>query len=350
MRICVLLLAAAAALLCQDNLGVLPEGPGLAAKYGGDAGVAKDPAVVFVEDFRSGALEELRARWSDVSNREGKVLAFSEDVPAGGAGPRSLRMTATRGANNGGHLFRNFGAGYDRLFLRFYVKFAPDAGFNHHFVSLGGSINPPPHPTGGAGLRPVNEWISGIEPVPASRNSETAYPPPGIWHFYTYWPEMRSWQSPDGKATNDNGRAYYGNNFEPREPVPVRRGEWICVEMMVKMNSRPDAHDGEQALWIDGKLVGRFAAGTMRGAWFKDNFRIDPAGGPFEGFRWRADERVKVNRLWLSHYVTSDSAFPRTDKYAAAHPAFKVNLKEQSVWFANLVTATEYVGPLGRKR
>ena len=161
---------------------------------------------------------------------------------------------------------------------------------------------------------------------------------------------MRSWQSPDGKATNDNGRAYYGNDFEPREPVPVRRGEWICVEMMVKMNSRPDAHDGEQALWIDGKLVGRFAAGTMRGAWFKDNFRIDPAGGPFEGFRWRADERVKVNRLWLSHYVTSDSAFPRTDKYAAAHPAFKVNLKEQSVWFANLVTATEYVGPLGRKK
>ena len=158
MRLCALLLAAAAMLPCQDNLGVLPEGPGLAAKYGGDAGVAKDPAVVVVEDFRSGALEELRARWSDVSNREGRVLAFSEDVPAGSA------------------------------------------------------------------------------------------------------------------------------------------------------------------------------------------------GGPFEGFRWRADERVKVNRLWLSHYVTSDSAFPRTDKYAAAHPAFKVNLKEQSVWFANLVAATEYVGPLGRKR
>ena len=346
MRLCALFFAAAAIVPCQENLGVLPEGPGLAARYRGDAGIGKHPAVVFVEDFRGGPLEELRARWSDISNRDGQVLAFAEDAPAGSASPRSLRLTATRDANSGGHLFRNFGAGYDRLFLRFYVKFAPDAGFNHHFVSLGGSINPPPHPTGGAGRRPVDEWISGIEPVAASGRGES-FPPPGIWHFYTYWPEMRSWQSEEGKAVDDNGRAFYGNNFEPREPAPVRRGEWICVEMMVKMNSVPDGYDGEQALWIDGKLAGRFATGTMRGRWSKANFRLDPAGVPFEGFRWRTDERVKVNRLWLSHYVTSDSAFPRTDRYAAAHPEVKVNTKQQTVWFANLVTAKEYIGPLG---
>lgn len=348
-RICALLFAIAAVLPAQENLGALPEGPGLAARYAGDSGITGDPAVVFVEDFRSGAVAELRARWSDISNKDGKVLAFAEDVPGGSASPWSLRMTATRDVDSGGHLYRTFEPGYDRLFLRFYVKFAPDAGFNHHFVSLGGELDPPKHATGRAGLRPVDRWNSGIEPMPATGHADhTQYAPPGIWHFYTYWPEMHSWQSEDGKATNDNGKAYYGNNFEPKDPVVVPRGEWVCVEMMVKMNSSPDAYDGEEAMWINGKLAGRFATGTMRGTWFKDQFRVDPEGKPFEGFRWRTNDKVKVNKLWLSHYVSSEAAFPRTEKYAAAHPDFKVNTHQQTVWFAGVVAATEYIGPLGQ--
>jgi hypothetical protein len=321
------------------------QGPGLAAGYPGDYGIERAPAVVFVEDFASGTVEGLRAHWSDISNRDGKPIAFDEDVPKGSAARRSLRVTATRGVNDGGHLYRVFEPGYDRLFLRFYVKFAPDAGFNHHFVSLAGEINPPKHATGRAGLRPVDYWISGIEPV-----ARGDFAPPGIWHFYTYWPEMRSWQSDEGKATNDNGRAFYGNNFEPEAPVPVARGEWISVEMMVKMNSAADLYDGEEAMWIDGKPVGRFASGTMTGKWFRDQFRRDPSGGPFEGFRWRTNMRVKVNRLWLSHYASNDQAFPRTHRYADQHPGFRVNRDSQTVWFSNVVVATEYIGPLAPAR
>lgn len=349
MRTCALLFSITALLLCQDNLGVLPEGAGLAARYAGDAGIAGDPAVVFVEDFGGGTLEGLRARWSDISNRDGRVLAFEHDVPGGSASPFSLRMTATRDVNNGGHLYRTFHPGYDRLFLRFYVKFARDAGFNHHFVSLGGAIDPPAYPIGGAGLRPVDYWSTGIEPVPATMHAgRTSYAPPGIWHFYTYWPEMHSWQTPEGRPTNDNGTAFYGNNFEPAEPVVVPRGEWICVEIMVRMNSVPDAWDGEQAMWLDGSLAGRFATGTMNGSWFKDNFDVNPAGAPFEGFRWRTNGRVNVNKLWLSHYASADQAFPRTSRYAAEHPEFEVNTREQTVWFAGVVSATEYIGPMGQ--
>ena len=277
------------------------------------------------------------------------MLAFEHDVPEGSASPFSLRMTATRDVNNGGHLYRTFHPGYERLFLRFYVKFAPDAGFNHHFVSLGGAIDPPKWPVGGAGLRPVNGWNTGIEPVAATMHADGAsYPPPGIWHFYTYWPEMRSWRTPEGSASNDNEGSFYGNNFEPAEPVVIPRGEWICVEIVVRMNSAPDAWDGEQAVWIGGKLAGRFATGTMRGSWFKDNFQVNPAGAPFEGFRWRTDGRVNVNKLWLSHYASAEQAFPRTERYAAAHPEFRVNTREQTVWFAGVVAATEYIGPMGR--
>jgi hypothetical protein len=336
-----------AILFSLDN--PLPEGPGLAASYRGDAGINAHPAVVFVEDFENGELADLASRWTDINNRNGKAMAMDRDVPEGSASRWSLRVTAARGVNEGGHLYRTFQPGYDRLFLRFYVKFAPDAGFNHHFVSLGGEIDPAKYAVGRAGLRPVDRWSSGIEPVSTSQHAAgKTFPPPGIWHFYTYWPEMRSWQSADGKALDDNGRAYYGNNFEPAEPVPAPRGEWIPVEIMVKMNSSPESHDGEQAVWIGGKLAGRFAAGTMVGKWLRDQFRIDPAGEPFEGFRWRTDMRVKINKLWLSHYVSSESAFPRTDRYADTHPDFPVNRSEQTVWFACIVAATEYIGPLGR--
>ncbi len=348
MRRCIFLLLAPALLISQDNFGVLPEGPGLAARYPGDAGIERDPAVVFVEDFRSGALADLGLRWTDINNKDGKVLAFIEDVPRGSASRWSLRMTATRNADSGGHLYRTFQPGYDRLFLRFYVKFAPDAGFNHHFVSLGGEIDPAKYAVGRAGLRPDDRWNTGIEPAASTQHGDrTPIAPPGIWHFYTYWPDMRSWQSPEGKALNDKN-AFYGNNFEPSSPTPVPRGQWILVEIMVKMNSSRDAYDGEQAVWIDGKLAGRFARGTMKGKWLRDQFRVDPSGEPFEGFRWRSDPRVKINKLWLSHYVSSESAFPRTDKYAAEHAGFLVNTQKQTVWFACVVAATEYIGPLGR--
>jgi hypothetical protein len=347
MRGCIFLLLASTILLSQENLGVLPEGPGLAAKYHGDGGIERDPAVVFVEDFKAGTLADLGVRWTDISNRNGKVLTFSENVPQGSASRWSLSMTATRNLNSGGHLYRTFQPGYDTLFLRFYVKFAPDAGFNHHFVSLGGEIDPAKHAVGRAGLRPVNRWNTGIEPAASTQHGDRkAIAPPGIWHFYTYWPEMRSWQSPEGKAVNDNGKAFYGNNFEPKTPTPVPRGQWVSVEIMVKMNSSPDSYDGEQAVWIDGKLLGRFARGTMKGKWDRALFRVDPSGEPFEGFRWSADLRAKVNKLWLSHYVSSESAFPRTDKYAAEHPGFLVNTQTQTVWFASVVAATEYIGPL----
>ncbi|MEK7406114.1 MAG: hypothetical protein AAB225_13485 [Acidobacteriota bacterium] len=338
-----LALVLAAVLAGQFEWERLPEGPGLAAKYPGDAGIEGDPAVVFAENFESGEIADLRQRWHNVSDQGGKVLAGSDSVPEASSGRRSLSMTATRGENQGGHLYRVLAPGHDRLFLRFYVKFAADNGFNHHFVSLGGEIDPPPYPVGRAGLRPVDTWNSGIEPAAASYQTvpSRGFPPPGIWHFYTYWPEMRSWQNADGTGTS-----FYGNDFEPKEPAAVPRDAWVCVEVMVKMNSSPDSSDGEQAFWIDGKRVARFAPGSVRGTWVRDVFRIDEENGqPFEGLRWRRDMRVKVNKLWLSHYV-SETAFERNDGYAGRHPDFEINTRSNTVFFDDVVVSTEYVGPI----
>jgi len=321
----------------------LPQGDGLAADYPGDVGIERDPAVVLAEDFELTGLAELKSRWSDIKNEKGEALLLDRAAPPGSAGARSLRVTATRGRNTGGYLYTVLKPGYDRLFLRFYVRFAPDYGFDHHFCSLGGELDPTPYPVGRAGIRPDNYWGTGVEPTTSSPQTYPAkeFAPPGIWHFYTYWPEMRSFENEDG-----SGARCYGNDFEPAQPVLVPRDRWTCVEIMVAMNSAPERADGEQAMWIDGRLVARFAPGTPTGYWLRDVFRNDAVRGePFEGLRWRHDMRVNINKVKLENYV-SESAFERSEAYASAHPGFPINTRQSTVWFDQLVVSTEYVGPV----
>lgn len=330
-------------LLAVLSLAGLPEGPGLAARYPGDRGLARDPAVVFAEDFEAADLRQLGARWDDVSNKDGGALALTDDVPAASVGRQSLRVSALRGQNTGGHLYKVWPQGPDQVFLRFYVKFAPDYGLCHHFVSLGGKPGAPKWPEGAAGLRPASAFSTGLEPQRASYLTwpEKPYAPPGIWHFYTYWPEMHSYETPEGR-----GSRFYGNDFEPAEPAVVPRGQWLCCEMMVKLNSTPEASDGEQAFWIDGKLKAWFAPGSVVGYWMRDTYRLDPTRGkPFEGLRWRTDGRVTINRLWLSHYV-SDEVFGATESWAKANPTVPVNTQKAVVWFDDLVLARQYIGPI----
>lgn len=323
-----------------------PEAAGLAAKYPGDVGIERDPSVVFTENFEIGTFEEIGKRWGEIKNKDGKVMAFSPDVPAGSSGKRCIQMTATRGENEGGHLFKVFRPGCEQLYCRFYVKFAADHGFNHHFVKLQGSANPPRWPEGEAGYRHTKSFSTGIEPSDASRHTYQwkPFPPPGIWHFYTYWLDMRSWQNPDGTGTS-----FYGNNFEPKTPVVIPRDQWICVEFMVKMNSAPEKTDGEQAFWIDGQFAERFAPGSVKGYWMRDCYRLDDEKGkPFEGYRWRPDMSFNVNKLWLLHYVT-EKAFKQNDDYAAKRPDFKISAKTAAVWFDDIVVAQSYIGPVQKR-
>ncbi len=328
----------------------MPEGSGLAAQYPGDAGIGADPAVVFVENFAEGALEDVRDRWGYARNLEG--MAFSDDTPPGAAGTRALRMTGRRGEDQGGELYKTFGGGgWDRVFLRFYTRFAADHGAHHHFVALRGFPDPDPWPAGGAGQRPERHFSVTIEPSMASRNEfppTRRFAPPGVWQFYAYWPEMQSWQSASGEP-DGRPNPYYGNVFMPPDPGhSVRRGEWTCVEVMLKLNSHPDAKDGELALWLDGELAVHFAPGQPVGVMVGDHFRNHPehsGAAPFEGFRWRRDMDTGVNVLRLQHYV-SDRAWERTLAYAEANPEFEVNTDEATVYFANIVLATEYIGPI----
>src|SRR5262249_45163738 len=141
---------------------------GLAGLYPGDAGIERDPRVIFVESFEHDSLDALAKRWETVGGRD--TIALSSDRSANSAWKQSLLIDRKKGP--AGQLCRrlknqNGGGGYDRVFARYYVKFDPDCGEIHHFgTTIGGNHPATPWPMVRAGTRPdgMKTFWSGIEP------------------------------------------------------------------------------------------------------------------------------------------------------------------------------------------
>jgi hypothetical protein len=112
------------------------------------------------------------------------------------------------------------------------------------------------------------------------------------------------------------------------------------VELMVQLNSEPQADDGVLALWIDGKPVMRVAKGVRRGPWSGMGFQLAESGGePFEGLRLRTSKALQINHLWLEHYI--DPGAQKQNKLANPN---RIN----RVAFDDIVVARSYIGPLQR--
>jgi hypothetical protein len=311
----------------------LPEGPGIAAEFTGDVGIERHPAVVFVENFEQSSFDETRGRWESVSQPE--LMSLSDDTPPASGGKRSLRVSHAGGRTTGGHLYRRLEPGYEKLHVRFYVKFAVDCGPIHHFFHIGGYNPATPWPQGGAGQRPRGDerFTVGIEP----------YGDAWTWDYYAYWMAMRG-SPPRGQT--------WGNSFLAAPKPKVVRDKWVCLETMIKMND-VDESNGELALWIDGKRISHLGPGFPKGKWIFDkfvpgeggasvrwsgatgdrrHFTVPREGEPFEGFRWRSDARLKLNFVWLLVYIT---------KSPQGHVS--------NMWFDDIVVATEYIGPLAAR-
>jgi len=264
----------------------LPQGYGLAARYREDRGIAKDPAVIFADNFESDAIT-----WDgDV-----KHPIRAKEKGRAHSGRYSYRMTAQRGKAAGAPgLVKWFDPGFDQVYARWYAMWAEDydqgdlnhvggnlVGMNDHWLLGVSGRKPDGTDMFSTGLEPWRDW---------KRN-----PPPGELMFYTYYPEMT--RDPDGN--------YWGNSFRPKRKFLVDRGRWYCLEMMVKVN-HPEKADGEQAFWVDGKLVGHFT-----------------------GIKWRTVDTLKVNGFWLMLYI-HDNPQPNT------------------VWYDDVVLARSYIGPMER--
>jgi hypothetical protein len=77
---------------------------------------------------------------------------------------------------------------------------------------------------------------------------------------------------------------YWGNSFLPNPQDVIPKDRWQCAEFMLKHNT-PGQPDGEQAFWINGRLLGHW-----------------------RGINWRKTESLKANALTLESYVTDPSS------------------------------------------
>lgn len=283
--------ASAAELVANSTLST---GAGLAASFRADREIASHKAVIFAEDFEAA---DYKKHWDEARDDPAEILSL---VRLGGTNDpmgQSLKVTAVLGRNTGGGATKWFESA-DTLFIRFYTRFDAACDYVHHFVTLrankalqGGDRW---SGFGGAGLKPVGDarFSTALEPW----GNWGRWPAPGRWNFYSYWHEMEA--SPDGK--------YWGNSFKPDEQPDIRQNEWICAEFRLKHNT-PGERNGEQAYWIDGKLIGHW-----------------------KGINWRTKPGLMANALTLESYVT--------DRWTK-NPT-------NVVYFDNLVIAREYVGPM----
>jgi hypothetical protein len=285
---------------------------GIASRYLRDAGIESDPDVVFVEMFETGTTANLATRWTATDNTAG--MSFVSNVPLQSGGARALQMTSVGGVNEGGQLYKTLAPGYEQLYFRYYVKYAPSQMYHHTGGYIGGYFPLTNFPQGGAGERPAGNDRFSIGPEPRDDSLR--------FDMYTYWMEMKV--SPDGVN-------YWGNEFLGKDPnVRVIPNQWTCIEVMVKTNNPLTARNGELALWIDGTQVVHLRQGAPNGHWDFNVFDPDPADpSTFEGFRWRSDSRLNVNWIWLLYYVSGNP------------PGFV-----GQVWFDHVVVAKQYIGPI----
>ncbi len=287
-----LLWAAAVPFPNQASQSQLPHGPGLARQYKADSGIERDAAVIFADNFESGKLAE---RWDEKVNAKSRALSLAPS--GGGAVGRQCLIVEARLKDNQGDGLTKWFSPTPTVFVRFYVRFDPGCDYVHHFVTLrankGQRGGEKWSGFGGAGLKPAGDerFSTALEPW----GNWARYPAPGKWNFYSYWHQMKA--SPDGK--------FWGNSFQPEPQEPIVKDRWICAEFMLRENT-PGQPDGEQAFWIDGRLLGHW-----------------------QGIHWRTSPSLHANALTLESYVT--------DRWTK-NPT-------NIVCFDNLVIAREYIGP-----
>jgi hypothetical protein len=296
----------------EAPLAPLPEGnAGLASHYPGDAGIEKDPAVIFHADFEDCRTPaDLRRTWdSVVHDGNMRITAEAADVHSG---TRALEIIMPRqreplAVGVDGTLATE--KEQDVLFLRWYAKLEKGFDVPKNSIHNGGSISAGywRGESAGPGKRADgrNKFLANYEAEIASLSDA---PSPGPLDIYIYHPEQRDiWGDhwyPSGVVVPNTSLPYdFGPHFVPRPDFVPELGRWYCYEFMVKANT-PGRRDGRVACWVDGKLI------------------MD-----FPNLRLRDIDALKIDRFGVGLYIADNSR------------------RENKKWYDDVVAATSYIGP-----
>ncbi len=202
---------------------------------------------------------------------------------------------------------------HERLYLRTWLRLAPDHRHVRHFIEVGGRSRM--HAFGSAGCLPNghDEFMTFADLAPARGAA------PRQWVLYSYHldmacdPNCGRYLDVEQRCAECAARGFptcrkqprccWGNTLRATPPVPVATGRWQCVEFMVRANT-PGRADGGQVLWLDGLEVLHQ-----------------------DGLRWRSDGRLGVSYVSLQQYNEPGET-----------------RRANRVWFDDVVVATERIG------
>jgi hypothetical protein len=279
----------------RTMLAQLPEQRGLAARYPGDKGLAADPAVVLADDFESSTRPWDRAMGG------AKIL---DEPPHAHVGQRALELT-TSGPGGGG-VIKYLSPGFDRLFLRYYIKYDEAFPGAHH---VGGVMSA--RATGVPDANPgvIPNGTNQFDVLLDHWSFDPKFPPPGQLVAYVYhMDQQHEWGEqfyPSGRTSPgvNAARGIFGRSFVPRTDFIPARGRWYCFELMTQANT-PGQRDGRLAFWVDGRLA-----------------------ADFPNLRFRTADALKLNRVGVTIYESRNNGLHR-------------------VWIDDVVVATTYIGPM----
>lgn len=279
----------------------LPSGDtGVASRYAGDANIQNDPAVLFFEGFDSyTANSQLTSsgNWSNFFQNSNILLDTTQYT--GGTKSLRLRMPSTASEVSNA-IVKPVSPARDTLFLRAYTRFAPSyAGVNsaHNGLSISANYS-------GPGRRPNGRdfMLVHLQQVNYGEGE------PGKTHVYVYHPEQgdsygENWY-PSGRTTNGSGPAGgFGASFVKRAETIPPRGQWVCFELMVQLNT-VGQRDGRVAVWQDGALI-----------------------ADWQNIRFRDSTSVNLDEITVQN---------------GGQGSTQINDK----WYDNVVIATSYIGPI----
>jgi hypothetical protein len=290
----------------------------LSEKHRGDVGMGSDPTVVLYEDFSAGSVAAVVARYNTAQNSAG--LALVEDHPPNSPGSQAMKLTAG-GSHPATSLYKSFGAGYDELYFRYYIKYVGTGPYHHAGLWIGG-YNPPleyPYPRAGSRPSGTDLYSIGLEPIGDVH----------LMDLYTYWMQMRSWKEAPTGAQGD----YWGNTLLQDAGFRLASNSWECYELHLRLN--PDPASGAGAVlevWNNDVLVRRFDDTGPFGYWVRDKFcptgstsfactTYRPANPKLVQLdqRWRATPALKINYFSAQNYNTdrTDSSLLLADMVVA---------------------------------
>ena len=307
-----------------------PPAGSLAVRHPGDRGMARDPAVIWYEDFAEGSVRAVLARYDSHQHRAG--MALVADAPPGSPGRDALRLTSG-GAHPATDLYKSFAHGFPSLYVRYYIKYIGQGPWHHSGVWIGGYNPPLPYPYPRAGLRPSGRhWFSiALEPIPALPHTPM--------DLYIYWRGMHSWKiAPTGRRYD-----YLGNTVLHDPHFRLRTNTWMCYEIHLKLNPDPASAAGAVLeVWRNDRRVRRFDDHGPLGYWVRDKFCPQHGSGSEctryrsehphlirLDQRWRTARALKINYFWPQNYNTA--------------------ARNSSLLLADIVIAKERIGCIAKR-